>query len=808
MANFDLSPSQSIEHRGEFGQKFVEWLRSGTGIYWIQGKMGCGKSTLMKYVTGHNLTREYLLEWVNGKTLHQPSYYFSRTGTSELQNSLQGLYRTILATLLRHDRAMFRVVFPDWQVSESHCEPTSAVLREALKRFVTKSELSYKYCFFIDGLDEYHETDNGLRGELAEDILGLAKLSAVKLVVSSRPEPIFRLKFAHCLTMELHNFTRSDIAAYVDAEIRRRALPQVLTSTETDDLNSLCDEVILKAEGVFLWVTIAVASILNGIAYRETLPKLRSRLKQLDPRLKVLFKQVLTEKVHPSHRKQVARSLLTDSQCRNHSFGSLRGIGTIPQAISPQVDKSHDYRPLLVVCEIRTHVSDLQNCLPSLSCGLYVDGRQNNSRTIATMISSTKPLPRPLLLSHSSLYELLDDHETQALLLEQAGDDFQADKALAVGQMANFVYDIRSGPFFSREDYIKDHLMEIVHNIERTEISTGCSQTKLVSIFDKLQDQELASSPLSAKLLEPQWDALHEYSEYHDDLFRTNHTKLPLSRPQGDPWSSCHSSDMLSLTISFGFTCYLRYELDTRRGIPVKTGTPLLFYPLWTSNKFEYWVKQRLNMTSSIPVRPSNDKGKCHPSPVRLLLAAGADPNECCHDLTPWIIVLERLCSGFDDDFPLLRVGPPNAVNWPKKSFLDKLEIAKLMLQHGADPFFCKAVSDYEISAQIFAEFLGRECCSGYTLNDCICTYSRQVQPQLTELVELVEQRKYFKRQMWTDGELLLVEAWLVVVLAYVVHSLLEWASCCRQTRVARSYRRSMRVKRVQECFGAKGLPQ
>ena len=314
-----LLPSPSTDGSSSPGSHFVKWLRNGSGIYWIQGKMGCGKSTLMKYLAGHESTGKHLLEWANGQTLHCPSYYFSKTGTSKLQMSLQGLYRTLLATLLQYERDMSRVAFPTWQVSDLEYPPTSAVLRDALEKVLTHSGLSCKYCIFIDGLDEYGEADYGLRGELAGDILKLARLSAVKLVVSSRPEPVFKLTFAHCQTLELHELTKNDIAAYVDAEIRRRALPQVLTSMETDQLHSLCDEVIRKAQGVFLWVTIVVASILNGIADYETLSELRSRLQQLDARLTILFKQILTERVHASHRKQLARILLME--CR-HDFGT------------------------------------------------------------------------------------------------------------------------------------------------------------------------------------------------------------------------------------------------------------------------------------------------------------------------------------------------------------------------------------------------------------------------------------------------------------------------------------------------------
>jgi hypothetical protein len=180
--------------------------------------------------------------------------------------------------------------------------------------------------------------------------------------------------------------------------------------------------------------------------------------------------------------------------------------------------------------------------------------------------------------------------------------------------------------------------------------------------------------------------------------------------------------------------------------------------------KFMVWFESEQGVKS----RESPDE-KCHSILVRLLLAEGADPNEVCHGLTPWSIVLHRICSGHDDDFPLRQVDAPDVFTQRKQSFLDKLEVAKLMLDHGADPFYTMETQRYSISPKIFADMLERECCGGYALNHCSCAYAREIKPRLTELVDLVEERKYLKQQMRTDGELLLTGVWLVVVSAYIL---------------------------------------
>jgi polynucleotide 5'-kinase involved in rRNA processing len=46
---------------------FVNWSADGTGIFHIAGKLGSGKSTLMKFICEHGRTTQLLKEWA-GKT--------------------------------------------------------------------------------------------------------------------------------------------------------------------------------------------------------------------------------------------------------------------------------------------------------------------------------------------------------------------------------------------------------------------------------------------------------------------------------------------------------------------------------------------------------------------------------------------------------------------------------------------------------------------------------------------------------------------------------------------------------------------
>jgi polynucleotide 5'-kinase involved in rRNA processing len=60
-------PSETGQHGGEICQStresFVHWLSFGHGIFHVCGKLGSGKSTLMKFLCNHDRTKTELEQW-------------------------------------------------------------------------------------------------------------------------------------------------------------------------------------------------------------------------------------------------------------------------------------------------------------------------------------------------------------------------------------------------------------------------------------------------------------------------------------------------------------------------------------------------------------------------------------------------------------------------------------------------------------------------------------------------------------------------------------------------------------------------
>jgi hypothetical protein len=89
-----------------------QWLRSESSLYWISGKAGSGKSTLVKFLTQDNRFRAALKLWSGEKALIVASHYFWNPGDT-LQKSQEGLLHTLLLRVLEQQPSLAPILFPE-----------------------------------------------------------------------------------------------------------------------------------------------------------------------------------------------------------------------------------------------------------------------------------------------------------------------------------------------------------------------------------------------------------------------------------------------------------------------------------------------------------------------------------------------------------------------------------------------------------------------------------------------------------------------------------------------------------------------
>jgi hypothetical protein len=281
---------------------FREWLTRGQGCYWINGKAGSGKSTLMKYIRHDSQTKEALSAWAGGHELVIASFFFWNLG-SALQKSQGGLFRSLLHDVLDQHRHLIPIVLPELCRAVTKLEgdgrlsdPSLSELRKGFRNLIHNQSRPLRICFLIDGIDEYE----GDHSEISELLASVSSSSYVKIILSSRPISACVNAFSHCPSLRLQDLTHEDIKLYVEDKLKAKLDARAgLQTTE------IIAELVEKASGVFIWVVLAVRSVLNGLQNHDRIGDLRRRLEELPADLKELYSHMV-RRMPPIYRQQAS----------------------------------------------------------------------------------------------------------------------------------------------------------------------------------------------------------------------------------------------------------------------------------------------------------------------------------------------------------------------------------------------------------------------------------------------------------------------------------------------------------------------
>ncbi|KAG8355654.1 hypothetical protein FVEN_g6527 [Fusarium venenatum] len=165
-------------------ESFGAWLQSDDPLFWIQGKPGSGKSTLMKFIIENDNTACLLESW--NSEMRILSYFFWKIG-QQSQNSIKGLLCCLLHDLLDGDYEMLDKVLEHFSFSRSKdfYQEWSSEEAEKVLYFLLQSQ-TCPTCIFIDGLDEISDKD-GFQ-VLIRVLWRIWEMPMVKICVSSRLE--------------------------------------------------------------------------------------------------------------------------------------------------------------------------------------------------------------------------------------------------------------------------------------------------------------------------------------------------------------------------------------------------------------------------------------------------------------------------------------------------------------------------------------------------------------------------------------------------------------------------------------------
>ena len=288
---------------------FSEWLEGESTLYWVTGKAGSGKSTLMKYIHRDKRTMGHLKTWAAGIPLVTAAFFFWNSGT-RMQMSEVGFLQSVLSQVLTERPALIPRILPErWETYDlfGHDESiwNEPELHRALKLLAREEASEVKFCFFIDGLDEF----DGDYTNLIRLIKDISRSSNIKICVSSRPWVLFEEAFMHKPSLMLQDLTYPDIRNFIDSAFNNKPEFVELEKREPEYASKLLQDIAQKSSGVFLWVNLVVHSLLAGLVNGDRVSDLQRRLAFLPPDLENLYEKMLNslDSFYMEHASQIFR---------------------------------------------------------------------------------------------------------------------------------------------------------------------------------------------------------------------------------------------------------------------------------------------------------------------------------------------------------------------------------------------------------------------------------------------------------------------------------------------------------------------
>ena len=274
----------------------MNWLSSSGGLFWIFGKPGSGKSTLMDYFVHKNRILSYLQQHSPRSWIVLRFFFDFRTG-KDVTNNLEGLLRSLLYQLIKEMPQVNVLGLNDSEKDSISGWPKHR-LRDALHTSLESAKKGV--CILVDGLDEYE----GSVLELVPFLQSLATSSdsesfPIKICVSSRPEPVISELLQHVPQLSMSDHNAHGIRSYCSLTLKEIRLA-VLGGLNILQISQIIAE---RAEGVFLWARFALEELIQGNSSGETFEEMSERLNSIPDSLEGIYARILG-RIQPLAKKE------------------------------------------------------------------------------------------------------------------------------------------------------------------------------------------------------------------------------------------------------------------------------------------------------------------------------------------------------------------------------------------------------------------------------------------------------------------------------------------------------------------------
>ena len=580
---------------------FISWLEQEhvDPIYWVSGKAASGKSTLMRYIIENQWKLCKSLDaWTQGRQLMIPNFFFWSTGTA-MQKSQNGLFRSLLHQIFSQDPTLVQEALPDLvhstlplpesQLSQVENRVWSLnELKQTLCSLIKQDNIPTCYCLLIDGLDEY----DGDYLELSMFLKVISTCSNVKLCLSSRPLLALEHHFNGFPKLRLQDLTLGDISRFVRDKLEEHPRFYALAQMEPRESSSLISEIVQTSCGVFLWVSLVVKSLSEGLTNHDGLSDLQRRLRELPPELEGLYGTMLNSISPPFYREQASRLLQLVYQ-------SPAPLTLAELSFADDEDEDLAFKTKIgsiTTLELACRARAMEPRLKSRCAGLLEVQRRHSG------LQNLEEWPSGYVrYLHLTVKEYLEKPDVCTSLLALTNSSgFNASISLLRSKLLILKY---VDFFMSPRD-----VEEVIYLVLQAEDSMGVAQTALLEAIDTTVSLAAFARNESNG---GHWLSylLHMGTSFH---------KNGQSRRSGCHWCDRCPCSLITFAVRNGLTLFVRDFIRRSRGLKRSCGErSLLDYATWYDSGDQ-------NMP---PIRPSM---------VAMLFEEGLRPNDASCGSTPW----------------------------------------------------------------------------------------------------------------------------------------------------------------------------
>ncbi|KAI0537254.1 hypothetical protein GGR58DRAFT_353751 [Xylaria digitata] len=532
----------------------------------------------MRFVHENPHTVQSLEKWAGTAKLYTASYYFWNQG-SEMQKSGIGLFQSLLYQILKSTPDLIMSVCEDrldheaWKMED---------LINIFKQIAQKTNLNARFCFFIDGLDEY----DGEEKDIIKLLQELSVSQYIKICASSRPGRRYE-SFLHSYgcTFEIAHYTKEDMRRYIDTRLRTSKNWCGLVASNPDPCQHILNEISKRASGVWLWVFLVTNDIVKEADKNEGLATLRKIVDEFPSDLYEYFENMIN-KIPKLHREEMAQNFLVTVE-------ELQPLPLYAFALLEEERENSGYAidaPITPVSE-----AEVKLRYPALK-----DRVRNRCSDLLVVDNE----PHPVFFGcsvdflHRTVRDFLREYdENLKMCLEKEFDPLVSLSRICLRLLKALpAANIRNPKFAHKMIGLTDELLYYAREVEKKSILQ--EETPLIGLLDELD----------------------KVNSHHARRIANHWTHARDSpAPKGcDEYYEGGQCNFLALAVQARLVKYVRAKVQANRRNMKKGGRPLL----------DYALRPRRITPISMPYHSTREDPSVDVDMVNLLLHNGADPNQ------------------------------------------------------------------------------------------------------------------------------------------------------------------------------------